>query len=226
MIAGITSRLINIVASHDSNLLTLSWQFSPEHADVEFHEQQPGHYEQVLARKSECDTNAVFSIFPDIHEYKTSDLMERHPDPSKSDFYKFTGRTDDLIAFSNAAKFSPLAYEEHILGNHLVKAAIMVGIQRPCAALLLELADSDMSKDEALEKVWPTVENANTAAPKHAQVRKEMVLIATKEKPFERASKETPIRGRTLELYEDEINAIYDRYGENWQTRNGNIGKV
>ena len=165
-------------------------------------------------------------MFPDSREYRTSDLMERHPDPSKSNFYKYTGRTDDLISFANAAKFSPLEYEEHLLGNNLVRAAIMVGIQRPCAALLLELAIPDMSEEQALEKIWPTVEDANAAAPKHAQVRREMVLIAKKGKPFERASKETPIRGRTLKLYEDEITAVYDRYGENWQTKNGNIGKV
>ena len=197
------------------------FQFSPEDECIQFHEQSPGHYEQVLVRCPEDPQAAVFSMFPEMNEYRTSDLMERHPDTTRfPNHYKFTGRTDDLIAFANAAKFSPLAYEEQVMGNKVVRSAIMVGIQRPCAALLIELANPDMPSDEALEAIWPTIHEANGAAPKHALVKKEMVIMGSPSKPFERASKETVLRGRTLKLYEREIDAVYDQFGENWQRSN------
>ena len=39
-----------------------------------------------------------------------------------------------------------------------------------------------------------------------------MILLATPDKPFDRASKGTVVRGRTLKLYESEIDALYKAY--------------
>lgn len=51
---------------------------------------------------------------------------------------------------------------------------------------------------------------ANLDAPKHAFVRRDMILLATAAKPFERATKGTVVRARTLQLYASELDALYE----------------
>lgn len=179
-----------------------------------------GVYEQTFVRDKKIDhLHAVWKTFPDATEYKTKDLFSRHPDPKLADWWQFESRTDDLIAFANAGKYNPLRYEDQILSNPLVKAALMIGVQRPCAALLVEMAEDIPSDTESaayqdlLEKVWVTVEDANREAPKHAFVAKDMILLASNDKPFERAGKGTVIRGRTLKKYEEETDGLYRKKG-------------
>lgn len=156
--------------------------------------------------------HTIWQSFPDATEYRTKDMFSKHPTlPNR---WKFESRTDDLITFANASKYNPLAYEEFMVSNPLVRSAIMAGTQRPYPALLVELSEPVDAKDtqrfaDALDSVWQTVQESNAVAPKHAQVRKELVMLASPAKPFERAAKGTPVRQRTLKLYDSEIDALY-----------------
>lgn len=187
--------------------------YAPEQGGVEFQERTPGVYEMVFIREPATEElHSIWQIFPEATEYKTKDMFSKHPTlPNR---WKFESRTDDLIAFANASKYNPLAYEEFMVSNPLVRSAIMAGTQRPCPALLVELSEPVDANDtqrfaEALDSVWQTVQEANKVAPKHAQVRKELVMLASPAKPFERAAKGTPVRQRTLKLYDSEIDALY-----------------
>ncbi|KAF2100901.1 acetyl-CoA synthetase-like protein, partial [Rhizodiscina lignyota] len=192
-----------------------TFHFMPNQPGIEFRERSPGIFELVYVRMPETeDLHAVWKTFPQFTEYPSKDLLSRHPDPKQSHRWKFESRTDDLIAFANAGKYNPLAYEESMVSNPIIRGALMAGSMRPCASLLLELTepvptDDPKRYEELLEKVWPTIHAANLDAPKHAFIRKEMVLLATSAKPFDRASKGTVVRGRTLKLYESEIDALY-----------------
>jgi hypothetical protein len=198
------------------------FHFSKEHYhNLEFRPVgDEGLCELILLRKGSGDSlHSVFSLFPELNEYPTSDLFRQHPDPDRWNLWRYAGRTDDMITFANAAKYSPLAYEDALMSAEpLVKAAVMVGIQRPCAGLIVELS-KDVPADEALETIWPAISKINDTAPKHAHVKKEMVIIGGKDKPFARAAKQTVIKGQTLSLFEDEIEAAYKRHGQYWQLR-------
>lgn len=114
--------------------------FAPDQGGLRFEERDEGVYEMVFTRDAESeDLHTVWKTFSQYSEYKTKDLFRRHPDPKYPHHMKFEGRTDDLIAFANASKYNPLAYEEYMVSNPIVRSALMAGTMRPRAALLVEL---------------------------------------------------------------------------------------
>jgi hypothetical protein len=58
------------------------------------------------------------------------------------------------------------------------------------------------------------VEKMNAFAPQHSRLFKEMILVATLDKPFLYTPKGSMRRSVTLATYEVEINAAYDAVAE------------
>jgi len=54
----------------------------------------------------------------------------------------------------------------------------------------------------------PIIENANKVAPAFSKLFKEMILIASEEKPLPRAGKGSVMRKLALQVYNDEIEAL------------------
>ncbi|OGM40164.1 hypothetical protein ABOM_011672 [Aspergillus bombycis] len=171
-------------------------------------------YEMVIARHPERERYQFpFTLFPDRHEYHTSDLFVRHPDPAKRDLWRWCGRADDVIVFLNGEKTNPVSMEQHIIAcNPDVTAALVAGSQRFQASLLVEVNGKDLSVSERaamIEKIWPSIEQANAACPAHARVAKTHILFTTPNKPMLRAGKGTIQRAGTLAQYAPELDALY-----------------
>lgn len=105
--------------------------------------------------------------------------------------------------------------EQHIVSRNLdISAALVVGAQRFQAALLIEPTTTNNALDPAeraafIERIWPTVEEANKDAPSHARLMKSHVLFTRPQKPMLRAGKGTVQRSGTLKAYASEIDALY-----------------
>ncbi|KAI5992131.1 hypothetical protein EDD15DRAFT_2519217 [Pisolithus albus] len=70
---------------------------------------------------------------------------------------------------------------------------------------------SDMKQvAEFRNLIWPVVEEANKDAPNFSRIFKEMILVASRDKPMLRAGKGTVTKKATLSLYEAEIDALYE----------------
>jgi hypothetical protein len=54
----------------------------------------------------------------------------------------------------------------------------------------------------------PIIENANRVAPAFSKLFKEMILITSEEKPLPRAGKGTVMRKLSLQVYNEEIEAL------------------
>lgn len=182
----------------------------------EFREQSPGLYELVAVRKPDSwEQHPVWFTRPEtLNEYPTKDLWREHP--SKPNHWYYEGRLDDLIVYKNTSKYNPLAFEESLRSDPLIRFAIFIGTNREQSALLIELeaAAQGLSDEEALEKIWPAIEKANSVAPKHAIVEKSHVFFEKSEKPFLRTSKGTVQKLPTQRLYKEEIDALYEKYGD------------
>ena len=122
------------------------------------------------------------------------------------------------VVFSNAGKLNPLAYEESLLSNPHIKTALVIGNGRLKPALLLELHDGLPNTLEGIvhtmNSIWHTVEGANAVSPKHGVVSRSHILFTKSDKPVMRASKGTVQRKLTLELYQDDINRLYESLEE------------
>ncbi|OJJ48921.1 hypothetical protein ASPZODRAFT_1354781 [Penicilliopsis zonata CBS 506.65] len=187
-------------------------------------------YELYQARDPEIEwRQPVFKLYPHLDIFKPGDLFSPHP--SKPDIWIYCGRSDDIIVFLTGEKTNPTTMEASVASNPEIKACLVAGAQRFQASLILELADpKEMSlsqKAEAIERIWPTINEANRVCPNHAKVSKSHILFADPKKPFARTSKGTLQRRLTISMYTEELDALYEDAErlENANVINGKISK-
>ncbi|TRX88381.1 hypothetical protein FHL15_010694 [Xylaria flabelliformis] len=207
----------------------LDWKYIRFHpcTGAVFEETVDGTYELVFKRHRQdssspssslplLETQSMWSISNQEHltEFRTRDLWEPHP--AVPDAWRWVARTDDIIVFLNGEKTNPVTMEQGVVASNpgLLVGAIVVGAQRFQAALLVELAPTlkiENTADEAalIERIWPSIEEANSLAPAHARVEKSMVLIGDPKRPLIRAAKGTIQRAVSLAQYTAEIDKLY-----------------
>ncbi|KAI0629572.1 acetyl-CoA synthetase-like protein [Trametes polyzona] len=151
--------------------------------------------------------------------FKVGDLLERHP--VDKDRWKVFGRVDDQIALSTAKKINPVPYESTVAHDPHISSALMFGNGRIEPGLLIEPASgvdlppgNSRKLEEYIDLIWPAIEKANAQSPEFSRVRRNMIVVATREKPLEHTPKGTARRGVCLRLYEAEIEALYAKSQE------------
>ena len=169
-------------------------------------------YELVIVRKAELQRyQSCFELFPDLQEFSSHDLFRKHP--HQAGLWRYCGRSDDIIVFLNGEKTNPVSMEDLISSHPECRSALVLGQGRFEAGLLIEpinsVSLSKTEKAELIEKVWPTLQQANEQCPRHARVAKSRILFTTPEKPMSRAGKGTVQRRATIANYSAEIDALY-----------------
>ncbi|KAH0581972.1 hypothetical protein H2248_011636 [Termitomyces sp. 'cryptogamus'] len=158
----------------------------------------------------------IVNNLPDVSGYATSDLWRPHP--TKNGLWKIISRIDDIIVHSSGEKTVPAPMEAIVVGDPLVQVAVIFGDERDQTGILIELkigAEIDVEDHVQVaslrNKLWPTIKEANSIAPAHSRIFKEMILFTSKGNPLPRASKSFPVKRKAaLKIYEKEINAIYE----------------
>jgi thioester reductase-like protein len=181
-----------------------------------FDEVTDGVYELVIRREKALACMQPCFTVPGIdqqEEYRTKDLFEKHSDISN--LWCWRARADNIIVFLNGEKTNPISMEQHIItGNPEVSGALVIGAQRFQAALLIEpVTESPLTTAEQaalIERIWPSVEEANRSAPAHARVEKSFILILPTDRRLIRAAKGTFTRGPSISQYTQEIERLYN----------------
>lgn len=111
--------------------------------------------------------------------------------------------------------------EQRLTGLPEIRVALMAGTDRYQSALLIE-PESDQTMTESakysfVERIWPVVEEANQAYPKDARVSRSHILLADPKIPVQRAGKGTVQRGPTLKLYQEALDTLYTKEGDEMQ---------
>lgn len=192
------------------------WRYIRFHPSVgaAFDPAADGTYELVMRQdKSLSRTQSTFSIRGQekLEEYRTKDLFQPHPTIPNS--WSWRSRADDIIVFLNGEKTNPIGMEQHVVAQHSdLGAALVFGAQRFQAALLVEPADLrnplTTSEQAALvEKIWPTVQEANAVVPAHARVEKALILVV--DRPMIRSGKGTIQRAASVQQYSASIETLY-----------------
>jgi thioester reductase-like protein len=167
----------------------------------------------VLADESNKHTTAIYHNLPGVAEFHTKDLFTRHP--QKPNLYKYYGRRDDIIVLANAHKLNPLPMEAALTSHPDVKGAIVIGNRRSHTVLLVEAKDAlaDVTARKVfLDRLWPSVEKANTLIAGQGRVQLGHVICGVPEKQFARTGKGTIVRKLSEDLYTDEIESLYTSY--------------
>ena len=133
-------------------------------AGIELRPHSENRYEAVLIRNSDPEkVQPIFSVFPSLNEWETHDLYAPHP--SIPDLWLCSGRSDDIIVLLTGEKTNPLSMEQQMSHHPEVRAALVIGAHRFQTALLIELVSlqalSTVERAKAIERIWPTIHQAN-----------------------------------------------------------------
>lgn len=190
------------------------WKCIEPHPNAGFHFRHLANseYEAIVVRNSiEDEEQPVFKLFPNLREWPTKDIFTPNPLNPRSWIYR--SRTDDLLVFSDGTTFNPLDFEQQISGHPEIKAALMFGTRRPQAALLMELENpqglSGDAHSELMERLWPTIAEANKMCTAQSVIQKSHILLTQAENPLPRAGKGTVQRARAFQMYEAALGSLY-----------------
>jgi len=136
--------------------------------------------------------------------------MIKHP--TKPDFWKYAGRTDDLVLLSLGVGVHASKLETAIKAHPEIFSAVVGGNGRKRPFLLLEVKTGCTQADEkeTMERIWPAVMKANEENSEISALSKELTLFMKDTKPFKRTPKGTVARKETFASYQAEIDAMYE----------------
>ncbi len=157
--------------------------------------------------------------------FHSRDLFEPHPTIPNA--WKYVARHDDRITLSTGEKILPLAIEGTVRDHELVRETLMVGIDRPVPGMLVFRAQAaaNMSEEEFIKAIWPSVEQANDIADEFARLTPDMVMSIPSGVDYPATDKNNIIRAGAYQTFEDQINKLYDAL-ENGVDTNGVSGSL
>lgn len=187
------------------------FKFNERFGGLEFREADDGLFEMVIVRREGSElAQAIFVTFPDIEEYPTKDLFAPHP--TEPHLWKYAGRRDDIIVFSNGEKFNPVTMEGTVTASPEVNGALVVGQGKFHAGMLIEPKTHPTTEEQEaklVDTIWPSVDRANKAAVKQGRVPKDFIALTDPEKPLPRSGKNTIQRARANNVYAAEVEAMF-----------------
>ena len=133
------------------------------------------------------------------------------PHPTIQNAWKYVTRMDDRVTLLNGEKVLPLPIEGKIRQHNLVREVIVFGIGRAIPGVLLFRADSakGLSNNDFIDRVWPTIEEANKNAESFSQISKEMVEPLPAGIDIPHTDKGSVIRAQAYKIFEREIEESY-----------------
>jgi thioester reductase-like protein len=153
----------------------------------------------------------VVSNQPD-GSYATRDLFVRHP--TKTDRFKYVGRLDDWIALVNGEKINPVQFEQTVQTDPHVAEAVVFGAGQVAAGLIIVAAKGydNVSEDEFIKIVQPTIDAANARAEAYAKIDREHIRVMRAEaiNDCPKTDKGTVIRSAFYKKFEALIKSIYE----------------
>jgi thioester reductase-like protein len=196
------------------------WQYMRLHRPVAdltlMDEISPGVFECValdgLPSKGPSNSKPPFSAKNPENSFRTADLFTRHPDPRKSNYYKYLSRLDDRITLVNGEKVLPIPIEGRVREEETVRECVVFGFQRTVPGALIFRAEgkaANLNDREYLEAIWPAVEAANARAETFSRIPKELVIIKAADVKYPGTDKGTFIRAQVYQQFDGDIKAAY-----------------
>lgn len=109
--------------------------------------------------------------------------------------------------------------EQHIVAsNPELGGALVVGTRRSQTALIIEPATykdsgrgplTTAEQAALIERVWPSIQEANTTAPAHTRIDKALIQVTTPDRPLTRDNNGTAQHTASAEQYTAEIEALH-----------------
>lgn len=140
-----------------------------------FDEVGPGIFETVVLDGLPTKTQSNSDNPP--NSYRTRDTFTKHP--TLPDRWKYLGRLDDRVTLFNGEKVLPIPFEHRVRQSDLVQDCVVFGVSQAFPGLLVfpSTRGTDLNQEEFLDRLWPTIQNANEKAEQFGRVSREMVKV-------------------------------------------------
>ncbi|KZS90163.1 acetyl-CoA synthetase-like protein [Sistotremastrum niveocremeum HHB9708] len=200
--AGSRFRVPDHILAHDE------WRYVQWRNGYKYHmvDMQDGTGAKELIISPDVDTPAVIN-----HEnprgFRTKDLWIEHP--QRPGWWRHAGRTDDITVLSNGEKTNNKQLETILLRDPLIEHAIVFGQGRSQNGIIVNPSRGASDPSSFLNQIWPTIEILNKEVPMHSRIVRELIIIASPNRPFALTDKGTVRTKVTIALYEKEIEAAY-----------------
>ncbi|KAF8889027.1 hypothetical protein BD779DRAFT_1671990 [Infundibulicybe gibba] len=207
---------VGVVGSVLPERLESEWEYFTinPHCAAEFVPTGDGAYELVVVLKSTHEvTSKSNTTFQGQAAYATGDLLVPHP--TRPEYWKLLGRSNDQIILLDGNKANPRHYEDAISHHPEVAGAVVFGQGRPHIGILIEPRKdytnegSPRGNSALIDRFWSTIQEVNLQNRAHPQLLREMIVIADKGKPFAYTLKGTPNKRVILQQYAAEIDVLY-----------------
>ena len=141
--------------------------------------------------------------------YATKDVFEPHPSIDKA--WKYNSRLDDTIVLMNGEKAIPIAMEQAVRQNELIREAMVFGTGKAQLAMIVVASDNAarMQPQELIGRIWPIVEAENKDSPAYAQLTQAMVRVLPAGTEYPQTGKGTAIRQAFYRAFAEQIETIY-----------------
>ncbi|KAI9272870.1 hypothetical protein BDA99DRAFT_533707 [Phascolomyces articulosus] len=149
-------------------------------------------------------------------DFATGDLFIPNDDQHNSQtIWTYVGRLNDVFTLKDDKKvICPLRMELEVYDEEIIQNCVLIGENKNCTAILVELAVDKASKYSPtmiVNKVYEAVNRANKRVPSHYAVMvPSMVHILPLNKQLPLTLKRTVIRSKVPMVFAQEIEQIYD----------------
>ncbi|KAK4992704.1 hypothetical protein LTR66_006215 [Elasticomyces elasticus] len=200
-----------LMSSHRDYETDKEWQYlrSDSGSDrLRFEEQGDGLAELVILQgwPHMAKTNREDGSFA------TADLFAAHPTIPNA--WKYHSRADSQLTLITGKKFDPAPLEGAIAASPLLEDVIIFGNGQPFPGALLFRSEKakDIADTDLVDQLWSNIEKLNADSQDHARLSRRMLVpMSVLQKPLEKSSKGTVLRGVTEKRFKDVIDGVYSK---------------
>ncbi|EXJ67997.1 uncharacterized protein A1O5_08612 [Cladophialophora psammophila CBS 110553] len=147
----------------------------------------------------------------DDGSYATKDLFEPHP--SIPGAWKYCGRLDDTLVLVNGEKAIPIAMEQALRQNKLVREAVMFGAGKSQLGMMVIASEQGQGLEDRdlIEALWPTIKAENKSLPAYAQLAKDMVRVLPAGTAYPCTDKGSLMRQAFYRAFHKDIEEVYQQ---------------
>ena len=142
--------------------------------------------------------------------FHSKDIFVKHP---KVDAWKHVGRLDDRLTLINGEKVLPVPMEGRIRQDPLIRECCIFGTGKSIPGIFVFRNDDsrNMSDEDFIDAVWPTVQKANAQAESFSHISKETIVPFGAEVDYPRTDKESIKRSQIYRVFADDMETMYEK---------------
>ena len=142
--------------------------------------------------------------------FHSKDIFVKH---RKLEAWKHIGRLDDRITLLNGEKVDPIPMEGRIRQHPLIRQCCVFGIGKSIPGIFVFRNDAaqDMSDQEFVEAIWPTIQSANAQAESFSQIIKETIVPLGADIDYPKTDKESIKRSQIYRVFAKDMESVYEK---------------